>query len=187
VLERGGFFTGKNQAQVFADLQMALAWCEEQVLDQSGIVIDSSTAGFESWLLERLGPTVSLRDLIGYLERKDIAGPEVIYREGEQANTVDLVAAGTLNVDVAMENGGSKRVRRLATHTVVGEMGFFRRSVRSATVSSDGPAVLFALTRQGMERLRRERPDLASAFDDFIVRTLADRLDATNRELAALE
>jgi sulfate permease, SulP family len=187
VLDRGGFFSGKNQARVFADLQTALAWCEEQVLLQSGIVIDSSTAGFESWLLERLGPTVSLRDLIGYLVRKDIAGPEVIYREGEQADTVDLVAAGTLNVDVVTENGGSKRVRRLATHTVVGEMGFFRRSVRSATVSSDGPVVLFTLTRQGMERMRRERPDLASAFDDFIVRTLADRLDATNRELAALE
>jgi SulP family sulfate permease len=187
VVERGGFFAGKNQARVFANLQTALAWCEEQALAKSGIVVDSSAGGFEAWLLERLGSTVPLRHLIGYLERKEIAGPEVIYREGEQADTVDLVAAGNLNVDVATENGGSKRVRRLATHTVVGEMGFFRRSVRSATVSSDGPVVLFTLTRDAMERMRRQRPDLASAFDDFIVRTLADRLDATNRELAALE
>jgi sulfate permease, SulP family len=187
VLERGGFLTGKSPVRTFADLQIALAWCEEQVLVKSGIVIDSSTAGFESWLLERLGRAVSLHDLIAYMERKDIPGPQIIYREGEQADTIDLVAAGNLNVDVAIENSGSRRVRRLATHTVVGEMGFFRRSVRSATVSSDGPAVLFTLTRQAMERMRRERPDLASAFDDFIVRTLADRLDATNRELAALE
>jgi len=187
VLERGGFFAGKNQSVAFADLQTALAWCEEDVLAKSGMVIDTSPSGFETWLQERLGRAVPLSELIAYLERKDIAGPEVIYREGEQSNTVDLVAAGTLNVDIATENSGSRRVRRLATHTVVGEMGFFRHSVRSATVSSDGPAVLFTLTRDGMERMRRERPGLAGAFDDFIVRTLADRLDATNRELAALE
>jgi len=187
VLERGGFFSGKSQPQTFADLQTALAWCEEDMLAKSGVIIDSSATGFESWLQERIGSAVPLSELISYLKRKDIAGPEIIYREGERSDTVDLVAAGNLNIDIATENGGSRRLGRLATHTVVGEMGFFRQSVRSATVSSDGPAVLFTLTRGGMERMRRERPDLASAFGDFIVRTLADRLDATNRELAALE
>jgi hypothetical protein len=34
--------------------------------------------------------------------------------------------------------------------------------------------------------MRREQPDLAGAFNDFIVRVLADRLDATNHEVAAL-
>jgi hypothetical protein len=34
--------------------------------------------------------------------------------------------------------------------------------------------------------MRRERPDLASAFDDFIVRVLADRVESGNREIAAL-
>jgi len=35
--------------------------------------------------------------------------------------------------------------------------------------------------------MHRERPDLARAFDDFILRTLADRLDVANREIAALQ
>jgi hypothetical protein len=34
--------------------------------------------------------------------------------------------------------------------------------------------------------MRRERPDLANAFDDFIMRTLADRIDFANREVVAL-
>ena len=57
----------------------------------------------------------------------------------------------------------------------------------AATVTSDGPAVLFTLRRDNFERMRRERPDLASAFDDFIMRILADRIDVANREVAALE
>jgi|HubBroStandDraft_5_1064220.scaffolds.fasta_scaffold24063_2 SulP family sulfate permease len=187
VLERGGFFRGKSPCQVFDDFQTALVWCERQMLAKSGIVIDASRAGFETWLQQRLGPATTAVDLIGYLEQKDIGAAEIIYREGEPADTVDLVAAGDLNIDIATENGGTRRLRRLATHTVVGEMGFFRRSTRSATVSSDGPAVLFSMTRPNLERMRRERPDLAGAFDEFIVRVLANRLDATNREVAALE
>jgi len=89
--------------------------------------------------------------------------------------------------DGGYPEGSSRRVRRIMTQTVVGEMGFFRRLSRSATVSSDGPAILFTLTRANFERMRRERPDLANAFDEFIMRVLADRLDFANRELAAIE
>ena len=78
------------------------------------------------------------------------------------------------------------RLRHMTTHTVVGEMGFVRHSVRSATVSSDGPATLFTLSRANFERMRRERPDLAIAFDDFIIRVLADRIDSANLTVAAL-
>jgi SulP family sulfate permease len=74
-------------------------------------------------------------------------------------------------------------VRRITTHTIVGEMGFFRHSARSATVSSDGSATLFTLSRANFERMRRERPDLASTFDDFILRILADRIDFANHAL----
>ena len=123
---------------------------------------------------------------MAYLERKDVTGSQILYREGEPADTIDLAAAGNLAVDITNGNGESMRLRHMATHTVVGEMGFVRHSVRSATVSSDGPATLFTLSRANFERMRRERPDLAIAFDDFIIRVLADRIDSANLTVAAL-
>jgi SulP family sulfate permease len=74
----------------------------------------------------------------------------------------------------------------MTTRTVVGEMGFFCRSARSATVSAEGPATLFTLSRANFTRLRGERPELASAFDDFVIRTLAERVDFSNHAVAAL-
>ena len=102
------------------------------------------------------------------------------------SNEIDLVAAGRLVVDVATLAGPTLRVRSITTHTVIGEMGFFRRTPRSATVSSEGPAVLYTLSRAAFERMQRERPDLANAFDEFLLRTLADRLVLTERMVAAL-
>ena len=119
-------------------------------------------------------------------KRKDIASSQVLYRQGEPADTVDLVAAGKLAIDIAQDDGGSLLMRRINTQTVIGEMGFFRQSSRSATVSSDGPVTLYTLTRINFEKMRRERPDLAIAFDDFIMRVLADRIEFAGRQVASL-
>jgi SulP family sulfate permease len=182
-LQRSGCF--KHPKSAFADLNLAIAWCEDQLI-ASNVNPAIGTPGFENWLKLQLGSQVSLPDLFAYLEIKSTEGSEVIYRQGDPADTMDIVAEGALVVDVANERGEMVRVRRIDTHSVVGEMGFFRRAARSATVSSDGPAKLFTLSRANFERMRKERPDLAYAYDDFIVSTMADRVDTANRSLTAL-
>jgi len=185
-LEHGGFFGGDSPHQVFSDLDIGLAWCEDRLIAAERLDREAGVGAFESWLQQQLGESVNVSDLMAYLERKRTAGSETIYREGEPADSVDLVAAGNLSVHVSKGGGELLRVRRITTHTMLGEMGFVRRSVRAATVSSDGPATLFTLTRAELARMRRERPDLANAFDNFIMRTLADRMEAANRAAAAL-
>lgn len=185
--ERAGLFGAKKSGhRAFIDLNAALAWCEDQLLTKASLNTDPGPETFEPWLQNQLGSGVSSADFVSYLERKDAEGSKILYREGQPADTVDLIASGTLAVDIATSKGGSVRVRRIQAHSVVGEMGFFRHSTRSATVSSDGPVTIFTLNRVNFERMRRERPDLASAFDDFIVRVLADRLSFAHREVTAL-
>jgi len=186
-LERDGLLGGKSRHQAFADMNVALAWCEDKLLADASIDLDTDVSGFASWLQDQLGAGVSSADLIAYCDRRDLDRSTVLHRQGEAADAIDLVATGRLAIDVATRSGETLRVRRIATHTVVGEMGFFRRSVRSATVSSEGPTILFTLTRDGFEQMRRERPDLALAFYDFVVRALSDRIDSRDREVAALE
>lgn len=186
-LERGGFVGGKSRHQVFPDLDTALAWCEDKLLTEAKIEIDIDRGGFAAWLQRQLGADLESADLIAYFDQRHVDGSTVLHRQGEPADTIDIVAAGRLAIDIATSSGESLRVRRMATYTVVGEMGFFRDSARSATVSSEGSTSLFTLTRANFERMRRERPDLASAFDDFIMRIMSDRIDSVNRELAALE
>jgi SulP family sulfate permease len=186
-LERGGFIGGKSRHQAFADLDAGLAWCEDRLLAEAKIEVDEDASGFPAWLQRQLGAGFESAELIAYFDRRELDGSTVLHRQGEAADTIDIVASGRLAIDLASSNGASLRVRRIATYTVVGEMGFFRHSVRSATVSSESPTVLFTLTRANFERMRRERPDLANAFDDFMIRIIAGRVDSAHREIAALE
>jgi SulP family sulfate permease len=185
-LERDGFFDGKNRQHVFAELNLALAWCENELLAQARLAATSGLATFESWLQHELGEQVRASDFMAYLERREVQAAQVLYREGDPADNIDLVAAGTLVVEISKGNGDMLRVRTITTHAVVGEMGFVRRAPRSATVSSDGPATFFTLTRENFERMRRERPDVANAFDDFLLRVLAERITSSERTVLAL-
>lgn len=182
-LERGGFIGGRSRHQMFADLHIAVAWCEDRLLADATVNIDSD---FASWLQGQIDVGLKSADLIRYFKRTDLDGPTVLYRQGEPAGTIDLIAAGHVVIDVTTRGGETLRVRRIATHTVVGEMGFFRRSSRSATVSSEGPATLFTLTHANFEQMRQERPDLASAFLTLVICILSNRIDIRNREIMAL-
>ena len=197
VLARDGLFVGPGQPRPFADVDDALAWCEDRVLTAAGLetggaaaamdVADPShAAAFAVWLQQQLGASVSSAEFMHYLLRRAIGGAQVLYREGEPADEIDLVAAGRLVVTLGEGTPRVRRVRSISTHTVVGEMGFFRRAARSATVSSDGPALLYTLTRENFERMLSERPDLAAAFYECLLRTLADRIGLSERMVTSL-
>jgi SulP family sulfate permease len=184
-LARAKLFGGKS-LEPFDDVHGAMAWCEDRLLSSAKLDIDTSPVSFEAWFQQQLGTSARADDLMRFFQRKDVAGAEILYREGEPADTIDLVVRGRLTIDVTKYNGERQCVRRVTTHTVVGEMGFFRRSIRSATVSAEMPTTLFTLTRESFERIRDERPELAMAFYDFVLRILADRTEFTTRTVAAM-
>lgn len=184
---RAGLLGGGDGAELHASRSEALEWCEEQVLGEiasTGPHDDGSS--FEAWLAEEIGDAGQKRLVAGYLERRELAGGDMLYAEGAPADTIDLVATGSVAVTVADAAGRMVRVRRMAGRTVVGEMGFFRAQPRAASVVADGPTVVYVLTRARFEALMAEDPALGGRFLAFIVRTLSDRVAFANKEIAAL-
>jgi len=96
---------------------------------------------------------VAVGDFLGFMEHRDVAGGIVLYRQGDAADEIDLVASGRLVIDLLGNGGQTLRVRNITTHSVIGEMGFFRRVSRSATVSAEGPVNLFTLRREQFDRM----------------------------------
>jgi len=123
-LALAGFLGCEDRHGSFEHLDLALAWCEDQLLANVTSIKGSDLTGFESWLQQELGIAVKPADLLAYFVRKDLATSQILYREGEVADTVDLIALGNLAIEVTKANGANERLRRIMTHTVVGEMGF---------------------------------------------------------------
>jgi len=187
-LERGRLFDAHGAHRRFATRNEAFEWCENEILGES----ETESApvavsdNLENWLAAELGSRDKAHRLSRYLERRDLAPGTVIYAQGSPADTIDLVVTGTVAVTVMSELGPAVLVRRISTHTVVGEMGFFRGAMRTATVSAEQPAAVYTLTRSGYERMKAEDAEIAASFLEFIARTLSDRLEFATQGIAAL-
>ena len=184
-IQRSRYFSGERRLRMFQSRNDALEWCEDRLLDER-MVGPKSRAGFEAWVAAEFGAVDAAERIVAFFDRREIAAGTLIYEQGAPADTIDLVAAGRLTIAIRDGEGREVRLRTMSGHTVVGEMGFFRKGVRTASVVSEGDAIVYTLTRGTMERMLAEEPDLAAQFLQFIIRALSDRVEFANREIAAL-
>jgi SulP family sulfate permease len=109
-----------------------------------------------------------------------------LFRQGEPADCLAILASGRLLVIGTDEKGQSIRIGRMVGHTIVGEMGFYRKTPRSATVMAEEPSVVHRLTQEDLDRMHAQDPSAAAVFHQLVIRMLSDRLEFANRETAAL-
>ncbi len=183
--EAAGFFGGGSPHMVFATRNEGVEWCENRLLSEHDLE-DVSEDKFEDWLAGELGGSVDVERLLSYFERIELDAGETLFKEGDPADSVDVMGAGCVAITITDEQGRRTRLKRMSAQTVVGEMGFYRGAPRTASVIADEPTVVYRLTRQAFERMQAEDAVTASAFHRLIVRVLSDRLEFANREVAAL-
>jgi SulP family sulfate permease len=97
-----------------------------------------------------------------------------------------FILEGRIGIIVKMEDGRMIRVRSLGPHTTIGEMGLITRQVRSATIQTEVPSVLYELSAESYERLKRENGALAQALLTYVVRVMAERLSFASRVIGVL-
>lgn len=172
---------------VFATRSEALEWCEQGLIGEA-MPPETRDAEevFEAWIGRELGLIEGRRLIETYLSRRELAAGDAVCRQGEPADSIDLVASGSVAILLADETGRSLRVRRMMGRTVVGEMGFLRRTPRLATVAAQDPAVVYTLTREAYVAMLAADAALAMAFLEFIGRILAERVEFTTREIVVL-
>ncbi len=131
--------------------------------------------------------------LVALLEPFDLAGNELVFRQGELGDAMYVLAGGEL---VVTSNGAE--IDRLRPGAVVGEMALLTVPERSATVTAAAEgARLWRLSRASFDRLTAERPQVLEAVHAVgrprLQRTeLAPLLSArfgatTSGEIAALQ
>jgi small-conductance mechanosensitive channel/CRP-like cAMP-binding protein len=112
-------------------------------------------------------------------------GPgQAIVKQGEQGDTLFLVARGEVGVRVRVDGAGQTELRasradpatadrevaRLGRGALFGEMSVLTGDPRTATVVAIGDAALLAVDRDAFERILGAEPELAQKLADVITR-----------------
>ena len=146
----------------------------------------SGGSTLRDWLSQALDSAKLGEELAAYCERLEIDKDEIIAEQGAPAHSMHFILEGRVGILVKMEDGRLVRVRSLGPHTTIGEMGLIIRQLRGATIQAEVPSVLYALSADAYERIKRENEDLAQALLTYVVSVIAERLSFASKVIGVL-
>jgi small-conductance mechanosensitive channel/CRP-like cAMP-binding protein len=111
---------------------------------------------------------------------------DVIARQGEAADSLYLLARGSVGVfdDSAGGTGKRDRLATLEAPNVFGEMGLLTGQARGATILAQNEVLCYRLDKAGFDAILKARPQLVEAMSQVVVARQAAN-DATLLALSA--
>ena len=162
--------------------------------------LDIALEAAEENVIERHDPGELAQTLVGslealegpsrfadYLETREVAENEVLCREGDRSDEVYFIESGRFEILKRVDRGEAPvRLSKVRHGAVVGELAFYSGEPRSATIVATRPSSVRVMHRAALERMRRERPELATKFDHMVIRSLSASLKRTSQMVASL-
>jgi SulP family sulfate permease len=166
----------------FDDLDLAMEWCEAELLRHVDAE-SKSAATIEEWLLMQVGPSAAA--IVGqHLQRVTLDTGDVLCAVGEPSDRMFIIHSGRVAVIIGEED--SQRIMSVGSFATIGELGLYRHSLRTATVVAEVPTVAYELSRDALDTIESHDPAAATAFHAAIIRGLGDRMEYQNGLLMTL-
>ena len=105
-------------------------------------------------------------------------GGDWLFRQGDGADCLFLLARGRMQVWLAQANGqepGERLVAEVNPGETIGEIGMLTGGARSASIRAVRNSLLLKMTSAAFDRLARQRPDLTRHIAGGIAGRLRDR------------
>ncbi len=175
-----------GESLLFNDLDHALEWCENILLDEAGL-LDAGHVTVEEQLAHHTAISASDVDALHrYFERMETRVGDAVFKPGDDPDAFYFIESGRVDILLQGEDGQELRLRSMTAGTIVGEVGFYLNKVRSVSVIATEAGVLHRLDQKALRRMEGEHPKIAAAIQVLITRVLSDRLTNSNRLIQEL-
>ncbi|WP_367613984.1 SulP family inorganic anion transporter [Pseudodesulfovibrio alkaliphilus] len=171
--------------KVFFNLDFALEWCENRVLDAENMLTIKNLT-----LPELLTPVFPepryIPALMKVLKRVVVDKGQAVFRQGDRSESMYFVESGRLDVELELEGGKLLRLKKVGPGAVFGEMGIYTLAPRSATVRAAEKCVLYMMTMDKLNAVEKRAPVLVTAINRFLINMLSERLADANKKVRDL-
>jgi SulP family sulfate permease len=123
---------------------------------------------------------------MSYFKPIDVPADHYLFHQHDPPRDLYFIESGQVTIWLELPDDQRTRLRTMGAGTVIGEIGLFTGERRSASVVTDRPSLLYALSAEALAEMRRRSPQLADVFQTFVIRTLSERLRHCETQLQAL-
>ena len=172
--------------QFFDDLDHALEWCENALLDGAALFGATHVTVEQQLAQHALIDNRDVSALYRYLERVETSAGDVVVRQGDESDALYFIESG--RVDVLLQGDGPDvlRLRSMTAGAIIGEVGFYLKKTRTASIVVTEAGVLQRLSLKALQAMEASDPHTASALHMFITCVLSERLSNSNRMIQDL-
>jgi SulP family sulfate permease len=158
------------------DLDQGVEWCENQLLQSTGVFTKESHRTIEQQLATLCGDAKSAARIIEYLERMELPPGTCIIQQGDTADSLYFIEEGRVTAQLERADEKPRRLQTMSNENVVGEIGLYLRLKRTASVVTEEQSTIYRLSGEAMEKMEREEPEAAAVFHKVIAKLMADRI-----------
>ena len=176
--------------KLFHDTDRALEWAENFILSNDGIISlgDSRHVDIKKMEIFQYLNESEVDKISKVLNELSFAENDVIFKEGDEGDTMYLVSSGIVSILFDINHGKRrKRVASFGEGVFFGDMALLEEKPRSATAVAEVDTKLFALSRKDFMKFLETESKIASKIQLGIAKELSARLRSTSEELRALE
>lgn len=171
VLQKGG-----NTFVVLPDLDHGVEWCENTLLESTGVLSKRTQQPFQVQLQEFIGDNGITDRIMNYLEILEYPAGFKLIQQDDLPGSMFFLEEGVVTVQLEESGKEPVRLNTLNSENLVGELGFYLGSKRNASVIADTPIKVYRLTSEAIRSMESSDPEAAAAFHKFIVLIMADKL-----------
>ena len=175
-----------NETQVFAEVNQGIAWCEEKILESDELLKikkEQEDNQEQEPCISYFFPLIKQNQLMPYLKKIEIYPKDFLFYQGQMADGMYFLASGQVSVIREYDREQRKCLRTYTSQTIIGEMGMYSQSQRSASIVADLPSKLYFLSTTALVKMEKDSPRLAAAVHKLIVELLIERLHYREQEM----
>ncbi|MEM7145639.1 MAG: glutaminase A [Verrucomicrobiota bacterium] len=190
VIDRGRFDSESVNVAFSSDLDTALEFCEDQLIDKHvEAPMVSGLVPFHDFELFQSLDSNELSRIEGLLEMESFDRDCKIVEQGEDPDYMYLLAKGSVGIHLSPSNGAPRgqRVAAFCPGVCFGDLAVVDGSNRSADVWANEPSTCYLFSLASLARLAEEEPVIHSKILRNILLINIDRLRRCNQEIGSLK
>jgi SulP family sulfate permease len=184
-LQRGGL--DPSDVLYFHHLDQGVTWCENQLLQQEGTDNLETPSSLVQQLADLLHDTVDFQPLLSFLVRQELAAGDTLIKQGDPPGSLYFIESGQVTARLDQVGQPALRLQTMGSGHIVGEIGFYLKQRRTASVVADEDSVVYCLTRERLARMEEEHPETASLLHRLVIQLVSERVSHLTRTVDALE
>lgn len=174
---------GLHRVRTFPDLDLALEWCENELLlihggnpEPEEIPISEHPAALN---MNR----AQIEKLSARLERREYPAGTRIYEQVGHVEEMLFVVKGNVNVMTMGSDGQEHRITTFSSGMTLGEVAMLSERKRLGRSDAADDVIAFALSREDLAEIRAEDPELVCILLENLMKLIAMRVGQMSRDL----